>query len=79
MARVRYLEREDLAPEHQHLYDEIAASRRGLPPNFKALRWGAGRPARGARAHTGRGAYASGCRRGAPESALPEALEHKVL
>ena len=37
MARVRYLERADLAPEHQPLYDEIAASRGGLPPNFKAL------------------------------------------
>lgn len=37
MARVRYLEREDLAPEHQPLYDEIAASRGGVPPNFKAL------------------------------------------
>jgi len=37
MARVRYLERADLSPEHQPLYDEIAASRGGLPPNFKAL------------------------------------------
>jgi len=37
MARVRYLERADLAPEHQPLYDDIAASRGGLPPNFKAL------------------------------------------
>ena len=37
MARVRYLERADLAPEHQPLYDEIAASRGSLPPNFKAL------------------------------------------
>jgi 4-carboxymuconolactone decarboxylase len=37
MARVRYLERADLTPAHQPLYDEIAASRGGLPPNFKAL------------------------------------------
>jgi 4-carboxymuconolactone decarboxylase len=37
MARVRYLERADLAAEHQPLYDEIAASRGGLPPNFQAL------------------------------------------
>jgi len=37
MARVRYLERADLAPEHQPLYDAIAVSRGGLPPNFKAL------------------------------------------
>ena len=37
MARVRYLERADLAPEHQPLYDEIAARRGGVPPNFKAL------------------------------------------
>lgn len=36
MARVRSLERADLAPEHQPLYDEIAARRGGLPPNFKA-------------------------------------------
>ncbi len=37
MARVRYLERADLAPEHQPLYDDIAASCGGVPPNFKAL------------------------------------------
>jgi 4-carboxymuconolactone decarboxylase len=37
MARVRYLERADLVPEHQPLYDEIAARRGGVPPNFKAL------------------------------------------
>src|SRR4030095_13055980 len=37
MARVRPLEREDLPAEHQHVYDDIAASRDRVPPNFKAL------------------------------------------
>src|SRR5262245_56601440 len=37
MARVRPLEREDLPAEHQHVYDDIAASRGRVPPNFKAL------------------------------------------
>jgi 4-carboxymuconolactone decarboxylase len=37
MARVRYLERADLALAHQPLYDAIAASRGGVPPNFKVL------------------------------------------
>jgi 4-carboxymuconolactone decarboxylase len=37
MARIRYLERADLAPEHQPLYDDIAASRGGLPSNCKVL------------------------------------------
>ena len=37
MARVWYLERADLAPEHQPLYDDIAASRGSVPPNCKAL------------------------------------------
>src|SRR5262245_41661091 len=37
MARVRPLEREDLPAEHRHVYDEIAASRGGVQPNFKAL------------------------------------------
>ena len=37
MARVRPLEREDLPAQHQHVYDDIAASRGRVPPNFKAL------------------------------------------
>jgi len=37
MARLRSLEREDLAPEYQHVYDDIAASRGGVPPNYKVL------------------------------------------
>jgi 4-carboxymuconolactone decarboxylase len=37
MARVRPLEREDLPAEHRHVYDDIAASRGGVQPNFKAL------------------------------------------
>jgi len=42
MARVRPLEREDLPAEHRHIYDDIAGSRGGVQPNFKALlntRW----------------------------------------
>ena len=37
MARVRYIEREDLPAEHRHVYDEIAASRGGVQPNYKTL------------------------------------------
>ena len=37
MARVRPLEREDLPAEHRHIYDDIAGSRGGVQPNFKAL------------------------------------------
>ena len=37
MARVRHLEREDLPAEHRHVYDDIAASRGGVPPNYNAL------------------------------------------
>lgn len=37
MARVRFLERDDLAPEQRHVYEEIEASRGRVEPNFKAL------------------------------------------
>jgi 4-carboxymuconolactone decarboxylase len=37
MARLRSLEREDLPAEHQHVYDDIAGSRGGVPPNYKVL------------------------------------------
>lgn len=37
MARLRSLEREDLAPADRHVYDDIAASRGGVPPNYKVL------------------------------------------
>jgi 4-carboxymuconolactone decarboxylase len=37
MARLRGLERADLAPEHRHVYDDIAASRGGVPPNYTVL------------------------------------------
>ena len=37
MARVRFVEKEDLPSQHQHIYNEIAASRGGVQPNFKAL------------------------------------------
>jgi 4-carboxymuconolactone decarboxylase len=37
MARVRPLEREDLPAEYRHIYDDIAASRGGVPPNYHAL------------------------------------------
>ena len=37
MARVPYLDREDLAPEGRHVYDEIAGSRGSVALNFKAL------------------------------------------
>ena len=37
MARVRSMEREDLPAEHRHVYDDIAGSRGGVQPNFKAL------------------------------------------
>ena len=37
MPRVRYMERSDLAPEHQPVYDEIAGSRGGVNRNFQAL------------------------------------------
>jgi 4-carboxymuconolactone decarboxylase len=37
MARVRSLAREDLPAEHRHVYDDIAASRGGVPPNYNAL------------------------------------------
>ena len=38
MARVRYPEKADLAPDHQYVYDDIAASRGGVHGNFQALR-----------------------------------------
>jgi hypothetical protein len=34
MALVRLVEKEDLAPEHRHIYDEIAASRGGVQRNL---------------------------------------------
>ena len=37
MARLPYLERDDLAPEARHIYDEIAGSRGSVAPNFKVL------------------------------------------
>ena len=37
MARVRFLDRDDLAPEHRHVYDEIAESRGRVDSNFRAL------------------------------------------
>jgi 4-carboxymuconolactone decarboxylase len=37
MPRLRSLERADLAPEHRHVYDDIAASRGRVPPNFNVL------------------------------------------
>jgi hypothetical protein len=37
MARVQFPEKADLPSEHQHIYDEIAASRGGVQRNFKAL------------------------------------------
>jgi 4-carboxymuconolactone decarboxylase len=37
MARMRSLEREDLPAEHRHVYDDIAGSRGGVPPNYKVL------------------------------------------
>ena len=37
MARVRSMEREDLPAEHRYVYDDIAGSRGGVQPNFKAL------------------------------------------
>ena len=37
MARVGYVEKEDLAPEHRHVYDEIAARRGGVGPPYSAL------------------------------------------
>lgn len=37
MARVRLIEKEDLPSQHQHIYNEIAASRGGVQRNFKAL------------------------------------------
>lgn len=37
MARVQFLEKAGLPSGHQHIYDEIAASRSGVQPNFKAL------------------------------------------
>ena len=37
VARVRFLEREDLAQEQRHVYDEIESSRGRVEPNFKAL------------------------------------------
>jgi hypothetical protein len=38
MARVRYPEKADLAPDHQYVYDDIAASRGGVHGNFQSLR-----------------------------------------
>jgi 4-carboxymuconolactone decarboxylase len=37
MARMRSLEREDLAAEHQPIYDDIAGSRGRVQPNFQVL------------------------------------------
>src|SRR5215468_10967365 len=37
MVRMRSLEREDLAAEHRHIYDDIARSRGRVQPNFKVL------------------------------------------
>src|SRR5262245_16035523 len=37
MARLRALEKDDLAPEHRYVYDDIAASRGSVPPNYKVL------------------------------------------
>lgn len=37
MARLRSLAREDLAPADRHVYDDIAASRGRVPPNYKVL------------------------------------------
>ena len=37
MARLPFMAREDLAPEHQHVYDEIVASRGNVDPNFAAM------------------------------------------
>jgi 4-carboxymuconolactone decarboxylase len=37
MVRMRSLEREDLAAEHRHIYDDIASSRGRVQPNFKVL------------------------------------------
>ena len=37
MARVQFLEKAGLPSRHQHIYDEIAASRGGVRRNFKAL------------------------------------------
>ena len=37
MARLPYLERDDLPPEARHVYDEIAGSRGSVAPNFKVL------------------------------------------
>jgi 4-carboxymuconolactone decarboxylase len=34
---MRSLEREDLAAEHRHIYDDIASSRGRVQPNFKVL------------------------------------------
>ena len=37
MPRLPFMAREDLAPEHRHVYDEIAASRGSVDPNFAVL------------------------------------------
>jgi hypothetical protein len=37
MARVQFLEEPGLPSGHQHIYDEIAASRDGVQRNFKAF------------------------------------------
>ena len=37
MARVRYMEREDLPDEDRHVYDDIAGSRGAVNLNFRAL------------------------------------------
>ena len=37
MPRLPFMAREDLAPEHRHVYDEIAASRGNVDPNFAVL------------------------------------------
>ena len=37
MPRVRYIEKSDMEPEHQHVYEEIAGSRGGVNRNFQAL------------------------------------------
>ena len=37
MARVPYMTKEEMAPEHQHIWDEIGGSRGGVAPNYQAL------------------------------------------
>ena len=37
MPRLPFMAREDLAPEQRHVYDDIAASRGNVDPNFAVL------------------------------------------